>query len=245
VGYCQGLDLVVAFALSVAQEAWPEDLQAAEENTFHFIIDILRFGDLRSWLEPPLKGLRVAAAGLASLFRQRCPQFAARLTSEGVRPELLCLSWLQTLFTGLTPLPRASLCRVWDCWLLDGTPKVFIRVALSLLVRVEGAVGEAPVESVVQVLKSFPEPLDTCLGHKRLIVDAWLTKITNKVLRRTLDEAETCLEQGDCQLEATLPDIAAPAPRADGVLDEIELEEAEPPQDPSTCIKAPGGVELF
>merc|ERR1711983_239953 len=106
-------DLEVAFALSVAQEALPEDLQAAEENTFHFMIEVLRFDDFRSWLEPPLKGLRAAAAGLASLFRLRCPHFAARLASEGIKPELLCLSWLQTLFTGLVPLPRASLCRMW------------------------------------------------------------------------------------------------------------------------------------
>mmetsp|Transcript_59666 Transcript_59666/g.194647 ORF Transcript_59666/g.194647 Transcript_59666/m.194647 type:complete len:197 (-) Transcript_59666:91-681(-) len=141
-------------------------------------------------MEPPLIGLRTAASALAGLFSLRQPRLAAHLTSEGVGAEHLCLSWMQTLFSNCTPLPRATLCRIWECWLLDGSPKVFFRVALALFAQAETALLGEPVEVISEVLRNFPAPLDAGLAVRELIPRAWATKITNSKLWPALAAAE-------------------------------------------------------
>merc|ERR1712107_40157 len=59
VGYCQGLDVLAAFAFSVAEESG-KDIAVAEAESFAFISGLLELDCIRSWMEPPLIGLRTA-----------------------------------------------------------------------------------------------------------------------------------------------------------------------------------------
>merc|ERR1712113_1035242 len=190
--------MVATFVLSVALQAGIE-LLAAEADTFAFIARLLEvrrdtltrkdtdlFDDFRSWLEPPLKGLRVATGALGVLVQERKPQLASHLAREGAGIELLSLSWFQTLFTCLAPLPRHSLCRIWECWLLDGTPKVFFRLALALLAQTERTLMKLPLEQLAETLQKFPPPHDGVLEADKIISVSWSTKVTNKVMRRVL-----------------------------------------------------------
>lgn len=187
-GYCQGLDLVVAFVLSIAEDAGaaPESLEA---ETFAVVASLLDSEMIASWMEPPLSGLREATSALGLLLEERRPQLVSHLRSEGAGVELLGLAWLQTLFAGFTPLPRGALCRIWDCWLLDATPKVFFRVALQLLGEAEPFLQGQPLERVSEVLRTYPPPLDAALHSERLLAEAWTVKVTNTVLRRALKTA--------------------------------------------------------
>jgi len=216
VGYCQGLDVVAAFTLSVAQEHNMATAANTEAETFRFISALLQSDDTRSWLEPPLIGLRSAAGALGAFFRVRCPELSAHLSREGAGIDLLSLSWLQTFFTGLSPLPRSTLCRIWECWLLDGSPKILLRVALALLARAEGTLLGVPIEQVSETLKTFPPPLDANLECAQLIPDAWGMKITNKKLRLALKNAA----QEQARRNTTQSQ--------NSILEDVELEEASP-----------------
>lgn len=197
VGYCQGLHMLVAFVLSVAEESGIRG-QVAEAHTFAFVAALLEVQNIRSWLEPHLLGLRAAVNVLGMLVRERLPRLAVHLESEGAPVELLTLSWLQTLLTGLTPLTRATLCRVWECWLLDGSPKVFFRVALALLTHVERFLLDESLEQVAELLQTFPPPLDAIIDPFTLMHSAWSIKVTSSSLRRSLAAAECSIKDGRC-----------------------------------------------
>eukprot|EP00929_Paragymnodinium_shiwhaense_P039337 TRINITY_DN20678_c0_g1_i2.p1 TRINITY_DN20678_c0_g1~~TRINITY_DN20678_c0_g1_i2.p1 ORF type:complete len:966 (+),score=234.75 TRINITY_DN20678_c0_g1_i2:73-2970(+) len=184
VGYCQGLDRVVAFMLTVAEDATSERPAAAEAD----------FRALEPELEPPLKGLRDATAVLATLLQERQPELARHLASEGTGAELLALPWLQTFFVAFLALPRESLCHLWDCWLLDGSPKVLIRAALFVFQRAQEAMlgAAASLEEVVSLLKYSPPSttLREALQVGRFVPEAWLhCKVTRKRLRLALEVA--------------------------------------------------------
>eukprot|EP00930_Biecheleria_cincta_P029171 TRINITY_DN20301_c0_g1_i2.p1 TRINITY_DN20301_c0_g1~~TRINITY_DN20301_c0_g1_i2.p1 ORF type:complete len:788 (+),score=139.65 TRINITY_DN20301_c0_g1_i2:136-2499(+) len=228
VGYCQGLDVVAAFVFSVALE---EGLapKMAEAQSADFLVRLLSLGDLRSWLEPPLAGLRAAGGALAVLLDMHCPRLAAHLATEGASVDLLSLSWLQMLFTGLVPLPRAALCRIWECWLLDGSPKVFFRISLALLSRAEGTLLEMPIESVSEMLQTFPPPLDDQLDTDRLIAAAWATKVTNSVLKRAKSAAaEKLVARHDCERGAPSQATEAKTKEAGAVAGRQDAAERKP-----------------
>jgi len=195
-GYCQGLHILVAFVLSVVEEAGIVGA-TAEAEVFAFVGRLFGLYGIRSWMEPPLVGLRAAVGALGVLLRERLPRLVEHLESEGAAVELLSLSWFQTLFTGLTPLPRAALCRIWECWLFDGSPKVFFRVALALFAHAEETLLGEPLEEVANTLKNFQPPLRLGLNAAELMTKAWAIKVTDSALRCVLASAEASVRQAD------------------------------------------------
>merc|ERR1712242_476358 len=115
---------------------------------------------------------------------------ASHLAKTGAEVEALVLPWLLTLFAGFQPMPRMTLCRVWECWLLDGSPKVFFRIVLALLARAEETLLNTPPEQMSEVLRTFPAPLDDALVPSRLVPRAWAVKVTRKQLRHALEVAK-------------------------------------------------------
>lgn len=235
VGYCQGLDVVAAFALSVALEAGLERA-AAEAQTFAFVSGLLELEYIQSWLEPPLLGLRAAALALAGMLEQRQPRLADHLRSEGVGVEHLCLPWLQTCFAMLSALPRPTLCRIWECWLLDGSPKVFFRVALSLFAQAEEALLGQPVEDIAETLRTFPAPLDAGLAAGELVARAWATKVTRSRLRPTLATAEAAIISATSHRPASSGETFTPPRRGSGLEPELVLDSGPVQTSPELLI---------
>ncbi|CAK0806033.1 unnamed protein product [Prorocentrum cordatum] len=192
VGYRQGLDAIAAFALSLAEEERADDSEDAEveAEALRLLLAVTDLCDARPWdgtvgprAGPP------AVAALARLARSRLPRLAAHLGAELERLCGGCLPWLRTLFVGCAPLPRAALSRLWECWLLDGSPKVFFRAALAVLARAEGALLAEHPSRATELLQQCVPPMDPSLVRSRLVPAAWAMKVTSKVLRRTLSEA--------------------------------------------------------
>lgn len=186
VGYCQGLDVITAFALSVAEEG-VSSAADVEAETFSFVASLLELGGIGSWFEPPLAGLCASVAVLGGLLRSNIPALAEHLSSEGANVELLSLSWLQTLFCGLAPLPRKTLCRVWECWLLEGSPEVFIRLAFALFFQAKDALLGASLSEISETLRTFPVPLNQGLHQHRLIPEMLALKLNSSDLQNALD----------------------------------------------------------
>jgi uncharacterized membrane protein YgcG len=91
------------------------------------------------------------------LLAARNRRLAEHLAACGLLSEMFLFGWLQTVFLKALPLPSAS--RVWDGFLLDGTPFLY-RVAAALLDLLAPrllrfGVGGAP-EETIQLLTQPP-----------------------------------------------------------------------------------------
>jgi hypothetical protein len=228
-GYCQGLHLLAAFAMSVAEESG-RCRDSLEAEVFAFLAGVLEMQDLRSWWEPPLIGLRAAVAALSTLLHERLPELAAHFVAEGVAPELVAVPWLQTLFSGLSPMPRATTCRLWECWLLDGTPKIFFRTALALFKNAEGVLLSEPIEQAVEMLRIHPAPLDQGLHASQILPSAWAYHITNRQLRSVLSSAKASLREASdtgVLLKVDAPNVTEQLHSSSPSKEEVESEMIE------------------
>lgn len=195
VGPSPGLICLAAFVLSVVEESGIE-FSMAEAQAFAFIAGLLELEHIRTWLEPPLTGLRAAVSALTDIISCRLPRLSAHLAAQGVDVQHVSMPWMQTLFIEFAPLPRATLYRMWECWLLDGSPKVFFRIAIAVFAQAEPALLGAPAERMAETLRTFPAPLDSRLAQRSFIPYAWATKVTNSALRPALVAAEANLREG-------------------------------------------------
>merc|ERR1712224_259391 len=97
-----------------------------------------------------------------------------------------------------------TLCRIWECWLLDGTPKVFFRTALALFKYAEDELMSCSIEEGAEILKNFPPPWDQVLQFARAVPTAWTFHVTNKRLRTILSHATTEVLEAD-RLRSPVP----------------------------------------
>ena len=192
VGYCQGLDMACAFALSVAEETVMLDGLDLETAVFEFLQALLDLG-VRDWFEPPLLGLRAATVAFWKLLQSDLPLLSQHLASECVGCELLVLPWLQTLFCGVRWMPRDLLSRIWEAWLLDGTPKALFRAALMLFQQSADSLGRSCLEDISRHLKECP-PCLTC-NPAAFLELAWHTKVTSRELKSLLAEGRAACER--------------------------------------------------
>ena len=96
-----------------------------------------------------------------ALLAARSPALAAHLANSGVLTEMYLFGWLQTLF--LKALPLSAAARVWDLFLLEGTPALY-RVAAAILDLLaprllgtgRGRGHPAPPDETIQLLTQPP-----------------------------------------------------------------------------------------
>jgi len=129
VGYCQGLDYLVAFALRAS--CLDTDLAV---TLVQALLDHLELGEL---FAPGLPGLKRRCRELRLLVDARCPQIAQRLREHALAVDLFAAPWLQTLFVYVDALPIAVLDRLWTLLLFERSFKPLHRVALALFVTIE------------------------------------------------------------------------------------------------------------
>lgn len=86
------------------------------------------------------------------LLEARLPALSSHLASAGIQCEMYVFGWFQTVF--LKALPLSTAVRVWDAFLLEGTPALF-RAALALMGLFEPLILRADFssfENTVQLL---------------------------------------------------------------------------------------------
>lgn len=170
-GYCQGLDYVVAYALRAAK------LDPARARVLvNTLLDDLGFAGL---FEPGLPGLKKRCLELSLLLDARCPDLASRLAGHSVHVELFAAAWIQTLFVYVDALPMAVLDRVWTLLLLERSWKIMHRLALAIFAALE------------------PHVLASCHApHETLIFLSQLTS-GDRAERRRNKDAEHCVIPSD------------------------------------------------
>ncbi|KAL7678566.1 putative Rab-GTPase-TBC domain, calponin domain, Zinc finger, HIT-type, CH domain superfamily [Plasmopara halstedii] len=120
-GYCQGLNYIVARSLQYL----------SEEESFYLLIAIIRL--VPDDYYTTMLGLAVDQHVFADLVRLQCPDITehlAELGGSGMELSLACTEWFLTLFA--SPCAKEVTFKIWDAIFLQGD-EILFKVALALL----------------------------------------------------------------------------------------------------------------
>jgi hypothetical protein len=223
-GYCQGMDYIVAHLLRVLQdtillrviqgsmpilddartnkdiagvpaEDWktmPADqlrLKMAEINSGTMVVDevVFRVMDaffttygLQHMYWPELRCLKTCCRVFESLIKRKLPVLADHFEHHDLNVGLFALGWFQTLFLYLPSMPSATVCHMWDIWLVERSFKIFFRVGTAILFLSQPTLLNHDLEGMMTYLNTFPDA--TLLRRDILIPCALQIKITNRML---------------------------------------------------------------
>lgn len=201
VGYCQGMDYVVAHLMRTLKESKDEgeDMHWLEEATFHITAKLFKYYNLQHMYWPELRCLKVCCRVLDKLMFIHLPVLADHLDHFDLNVGLFALGWFQTLFLYIPSMPSATVCHIWDIWIVERSFKIFFRVAIAILFLSQPTLLNLDAEGMMTYLNTFPDP--TLLNKNILIPCALGFKVTS----RMLTDIEQMIQKEQHQKEAGLP----------------------------------------
>ncbi|CAF4134934.1 unnamed protein product, partial [Rotaria sp. Silwood2] len=190
-GYCQGMNFIVAVALLLLE---PED-------AFWLLIAITEC-HLNNYYDAGLTGAQVDQFVLKDLLKQKAPDIDQHFEINEVEITSLTLNWFMAIF--IESVPFETLLRIWDCFLLEGA-KVLFRFALAILIiNRESILTKTDTISMMKQIKdstkhlidveslfkiAFEDLKPFCHRKDISIKQAYWTKmLTDKVLKRQLSK---------------------------------------------------------
>jgi hypothetical protein len=166
VGYCQGMNFVVAVVLLVAlgceepggademalaAEGLPAAVQdAVEAQCFWLMVAFLSRLDMRELWRPGVPQLKLRIYQFERLIGSRLPATAAHLRAVGMGPDFFASQWFLTLMSYNTQVPR--LVRLWDCLLVDGWKTIF-KAGIAVLMANEKRVLRMSLEQISEFFR--------------------------------------------------------------------------------------------
>ncbi|KAL7498014.1 hypothetical protein ACHAWT_008522 [Skeletonema menzelii] len=145
VGYCQGMNFMVAMFLTFL----------SEEESFWLLVVVMNEDRymLRALYGEDMSGTHEVLYIADKLMKQFVPKLWKHLEKEGIHHSMFVTQWLLTLYTSSFPFDLVSC--VWDSFLVEGW-KVIYRVMLGLLKHAEPTLLEMPFEQILMFLRDFP-----------------------------------------------------------------------------------------
>lgn len=229
IGYCQGMDYVVAHLLRLLQETvklhaakgtLPSCIRSApepallstmsqdeisdhlmridrslvlEETCFRMMDILLTKYNLGHFYWPELRCLKTCCRVFEKLIQIKLPVLADHFEHHELNVGLFALGWFQTLFLYLPSMPTATVCHMWDIWLVERSFKIFFRVATAILFLSQPILLNHELEGMMSYLNTFPDA--TLLSPDILIACAMQIKVTNRMLmeleQEVVDESYT------------------------------------------------------
>jgi hypothetical protein len=216
VGYCQGMDYVVAHLLRILPETirWqavkgtlPSIVQSArgplfeepltagafakrysevnsslvvEETCYRVMDAFFTTYSLRHFYYPELRCLKTCCRVFEKLIQLKLPVLADHFDHHELNVGLFALGWFQTLFLYLPSMPSATVCHMWDIWLVERSYKIFFRVGTAILFLSQPILLNHELEGMMSYLNTFPDA--TLLSPDILIPCSLQIKVTNKIL---------------------------------------------------------------
>ena len=227
VGYCQGMDYLVAHLLRMLQETirWqavhgnlPAVIQSApsvsvetgrdlsdiyaeidrslvvEETCFRVMNSFFTTYSLQHFYWPELRCLKTCCRVFEKIIQLKLPVLADHFEHHELNVGLFALGWFQTLFLYLPSMPSATVCHMWDIWLVERSFKIFFRVGTAILFLSQPILLNHELEGMMGYLNTFPDA--TLLSPDILIACSLQIKITNRMLmeieKEIQDSAMTC-----------------------------------------------------
>lgn len=227
VGYCQGMDYVVAHLLRILQDTirWkalqgtlPPGITTAstipditilqdkdanhikeeidrsfvvEEAVFRVMDTFFTTYNLRHMYWPELRCLKTCCRVFERLIQIKLPVLADHFEHHDLNVGLFALGWFQTLFLYLPSMPSATVCHMWDIWLVERSFKIFFRVGTAILFLSQPILLNYELEGMMTYLNTIPDA--TLLRPDILIACALNIKVTNRMLQEL--ETEVTREQ--------------------------------------------------
>jgi hypothetical protein len=204
VGYCQGMDYVVAHLLRVLQEtvkykddkgtlpiciatsrrphARKPDIAdprakvidssslVVEETVFRVMDAFMSRYNLRHMYWPELRCLKTCCRVFECLIQRKLPVLADHFEHHELNVGLFALGWFQTLFLYLPSMPSATVCHMWDIWLVERSFKIFFRVGTAILFLSQPILLNHDLEGMMTYLNTFRKCI--CLHSSLLIKNA-------------------------------------------------------------------------
>lgn len=158
--------------------------RAEVETAFWLLVCLFENYGLRQMFAPGLHRLQVHCFQLQRVFELALPGLAAHFEREKVVAEMFTVGWFQTLFLYLNVLPRASLDRLWDIFLVENNWKIMLRAAVAILQLAEPHVANRPIDEVMQFLNTFGGESERMLAPDTLVETALAVKVTNSVMAK-------------------------------------------------------------
>jgi Rab-GTPase-TBC domain len=215
VGYCQGMDYVVAHLLRILQETvcWrasngtlpasilsapkrksiemkttslskipqePDNTIVVEETIYRVMDCLFTTFNLQHMYWPELRCLKTCCRVFERLIQLKLPVLADHFEHHDLNVGLFALGWFQTLFLYLPSMPSATVCHIWDIWLVERSFKIFFRVGTAILFLSQPILLNHELEGMMTYLNTFPDA--TLLNPDILIACALQIKVTNKML---------------------------------------------------------------
>jgi hypothetical protein len=202
-GYCQGMDYVVAHLLRNLQETveWnalkgslPKIIRSAEmkinsfidetdvveEAVFRVMHTFLTTYNMQHMYWPELRCLKTCCRIFEHLIEKKLPVLADHFEYHELRIGMFALGWFQTLFLYIPSMPAPTINHMWDIWLVERSMKIFFRVATAILFLSQPILLNHDLEGMMQYLNTFPDA--TIFNPDILINCALQIKITNQML---------------------------------------------------------------
>ena len=129
---------------------------------------------------PQLRCLKRCCRIFENLIKLKLPVLADHFEHHELNVGLFALGWFQTLFLYLPSMPCATVCHIWDIWLVERSFKIFYRVGTAILFLSQPILLNHDLEGMMTYLNTFPDA--TLLKPDILIACALRTKVTNKML---------------------------------------------------------------
>jgi len=194
VGYCQGMDYIVAHLLRVilggGSTHWKYhgfqechhyyDGLRVEETVFRVMKTLFSTYNLRHMFMPQLRCLKRCCRIFEYLIKLKLPVLADHFDHYDLNVGLFALGWFQTLFLYLPSMPSATVCHMWDIWLVERSFKIFYRVGTAILYLSQPILLNHELEGMMTYLNTFPDV--TLLRPDILIACALQIKVTNRML---------------------------------------------------------------
>ncbi|XP_012942942.2 TBC1 domain family member 2B [Aplysia californica] len=142
VGYCQGMNFLVAMAL----------LFMDAQDAFWTLVAVTERYHSPSYFDHNLLGAQADQSVLHDLMAEKLPVLTTHLDAIDIEISTVTLNWFLALF--FDAVPFQTLLRIWDVFLLEG-PKVLFRFSLAVLhLHSKEIVQKADTISVMRHLKA-------------------------------------------------------------------------------------------
>jgi hypothetical protein len=152
-----------------------------EEVVFRVMDTFFTTYNLRHMYWPELRCLKTFCRVFERLIQIKLPVLADHFEHHDLNVGLFALGWFQTLFLYLPSMPSATVCHMWDIWLVERSFKIFFRVGTAILFLSQPTLLNNELEGMMTYLNTFPDA--TLLKPDILIPCALNIKVTNRMLQ--------------------------------------------------------------
>eukprot|EP00752_Nemacystus_decipiens_P011458 g10175.t1 len=218
VGYCQGLDYVVAHLIKCLGTDAHVGFGSDPERVFKVILGLFRDYGLEHIYSVNLEALQLMLGVLDHLIETRLPSLHQHFRDQDVDVAFFAVGWFQTLFLYNSRMPSDTIMWLWDNWVTERSYKVFFRAALAILKLSEPMLLQLDLESIMTYLSRFPHGGEWVLEKENLVPAALSIKITDAILREAQRKLDLIKKRGATGVGWTRPspptsarDVAATA----------------------------------